>query len=81
MGRPIRLDYPGAVFHASARGDQGRRIFGGDADRRRFPETLGGACQKNGLARSGLHVDEQSRSLLSPALSSKAEEREKLCLV
>jgi putative transposase len=48
MARPLRIEYPGAVYHVMARGNQGRPIFAGDQDRQRFLETLGEACQKAG---------------------------------
>ncbi|MGA2556304.1 MAG: transposase [Verrucomicrobiota bacterium] len=48
MARPIRIEYPGAVYHVMARGNQGRPIFADDQDRRRFLETLGEAHCKTG---------------------------------
>ena len=48
MARPLRIQYPGAVYHAMARGNQGRPIFRDDQDRRRFLETLAEACEKTG---------------------------------
>jgi REP element-mobilizing transposase RayT len=48
MARPLRIEYPGAVYHVMARGNQGRQIFRDDEDRRRWLETLGEACEKTG---------------------------------
>ena len=48
MARPIRIQYPDAVYHVMARGNQGRDIFRDDKDRKRFLETVGEACQKTG---------------------------------
>ena len=48
MARPLRLQYPGAVYHVMARGNRGQPLFQDDGDRRRFLETLGEACQKTG---------------------------------
>jgi len=48
MARPLHIEYPGAFYHVMARGNQGRKIFADDADRRRFLETLAGACEKTG---------------------------------
>jgi putative transposase len=48
MARPIRIQYPGAVYHVMARGNQGRPIFKDDPDRQRFLETLAESCQKTG---------------------------------
>jgi len=48
MARPIRIQYPGAVYHVMARGNHGQEIFQDDQDRKRFLETLGEACEKTG---------------------------------
>jgi REP element-mobilizing transposase RayT len=49
MARPIRIQYPGAVYHVMARGSHGQEIFQDDQDRQRFLETLGEACEKTGF--------------------------------
>lgn len=48
MARPIRLEYPGAMYHVMARGNQGHPIFRDDQDRRCFLETLAEAHHKTG---------------------------------
>jgi len=48
MARPLRIEYPGAVYHVMARRNQGRVIYRDDRDRLRFLETLGEACGKTG---------------------------------
>src|SRR5205807_1035381 len=48
MARPLRIEYPGAVYHVMARGNQGRPIFKDDQDRKRFLETLQESGQKTG---------------------------------
>ncbi len=48
MARPLRIQYPGAVYHVMARGNGGQNIFQDDKDRRCFLETLGEACEKTG---------------------------------
>jgi REP element-mobilizing transposase RayT len=40
MARPLRLEYPGAIYHVTARGNERRAIFRSDADRRRFVSKL-----------------------------------------
>jgi hypothetical protein len=40
MSRPLRLEYPGAVYHISARGNGGQPLFLKDADRERFLHLL-----------------------------------------
>ena len=46
MARKVRIQYPGAIYHAMNRGDRREVIFQDDQDRRRFVETLAEACQK-----------------------------------
>lgn len=46
MARKLRLEYPGAIYHAMNRGDRREAIFQDHQDRQRFLETLGEACQK-----------------------------------
>jgi len=48
MARPLRIQYPGAVYHVMARGNHGQEIFKDDRDRQCFLETLGEACGKTG---------------------------------
>lgn len=36
MGRPLRIEYPGALYHVTSRGNERRNIFLDDADRRKF---------------------------------------------
>jgi REP element-mobilizing transposase RayT len=42
------MEYPGAVYHVMARGNQGQAIFRDDRDRQRWIATLGEACGKTG---------------------------------
>ena len=46
MPRQLRIEYPGALYHVMNRGDHREPIFGDDADRNRFLETLGEGCAK-----------------------------------
>lgn len=41
MARPLRLEFPGAVYHVTARGNERREVFRDDEDRRLFLSTLG----------------------------------------
>lgn len=36
MGRPIRIEYPGALYHITSRGNERRKIFRDKADRMKF---------------------------------------------
>ena len=40
MARPLRIEYPGALYHITSRGDRGERIYENDADRMAFLQTL-----------------------------------------
>ena len=48
MPRPLRVEFPGAIYHLMSRGDRREPIFLDDTDRRRFLDTLGEACVKTG---------------------------------
>ncbi len=41
MARPLRIEYPGALYHVTSRGNAGRKIFRSDRDRRSFIDLLG----------------------------------------
>ncbi len=41
MARPLRIEYPGALYHLSARGNARQTLFIDDEDRQRFIELLG----------------------------------------
>jgi len=43
MARPIRVEYPDAVYHVTARGNQGNAIY---RDREQFLETLAETAQR-----------------------------------
>ncbi len=40
MARPLRLEFPGALYHITSRGNAGQEIFLDDEDRRAFLEIL-----------------------------------------
>ena len=41
MARPLRLQFPGALYHVTARGNARQKIFLDEEDRHRFVELLG----------------------------------------
>jgi REP element-mobilizing transposase RayT len=41
MARPLRLEYPGAVYHLTSRGDRREPIYRDDGDREAFLHILG----------------------------------------
>jgi putative transposase len=46
MARPLRLEYPGALFHVTARGNARQNIFRDDKDREFFLEQLGTCVER-----------------------------------
>ena len=40
MARPLRIEYPGAVYHVTARGNARQPVFRDEPDRRLFLSTL-----------------------------------------
>jgi REP element-mobilizing transposase RayT len=41
MARPLRIEFPGAIYHVTSRGDRREPIFDDDADRETLLEVLG----------------------------------------
>lgn len=46
MSRPLRIEFPGGLFHVTSRGDRREAIYLDDADRRRWLTLLGQVCQR-----------------------------------
>jgi len=40
MGRPLRIEYPGALYHVTSRGNEKKEIFFEDSDRAKFLSSL-----------------------------------------
>jgi len=49
MSRPLRVEFPGAIYHLTARGTERREIYRDDEDRRNFLSALESACEEYGL--------------------------------
>lgn len=49
MARPLRVEYADAVYHVTARGNERKTVFYGDADRWLFLEALTSAVERFGL--------------------------------
>lgn len=45
MARPVRIEYPGAVYHVICRGNNRQAIYRDDMDRRRYLEKLSYYCE------------------------------------
>ena len=46
MSRPLRVEFEGAVYHVTSRGDRREDIFDDDIDRRHFVELIGKVCER-----------------------------------
>lgn len=49
MGRPLRIEYPGALYHVTSRGNEKRVIFLDDYDRKKFINILGDYNDRHGI--------------------------------
>ena len=46
MARPLRIEFPGAVYHVTARGDRREPIFVDDQDRHLLLDIVGNALSR-----------------------------------
>ena len=46
MSRPIRLEFEGALYHVTSRGDRREDIYETDDDRHAFLQLLGDVCKR-----------------------------------
>jgi putative transposase len=46
VARPLRIEYPGAIYHVLSRGDRREAIVKDDGDRNLFLEILGRTCRR-----------------------------------
>ena len=46
MARPHRIEFPGALYHVTARGDGREDIYFSDADRTAWLSVLADVCQR-----------------------------------
>jgi hypothetical protein len=46
MARPLRIEFAGAVYHITSRGDRREPIFSDDADRRALLDVIGQALAR-----------------------------------
>ena len=50
MARPLRIEFPGAVYHVTSRGNRREPIFVDDADRAALLQTVGDAAERFGAS-------------------------------
>jgi len=53
MARPLRIEYPGAVYHITSRGNDRERIFLDDNDRKGFLDILAKSLQNPAISSIG----------------------------
>jgi len=46
LARPLRIEYPGAVYHVTSRGNAGNNIYGNDQDREAYIDLLSEVVKK-----------------------------------
>jgi len=47
--RPLRIEYPGAWYHVTSRGNEKKKIYSDDQDKRRFLEILSATMNLYGV--------------------------------
>jgi hypothetical protein len=47
MSRPVRIDYAGAVYHVTSRGNEKKTVFNDDTDRLNFLNTASTSTLSN----------------------------------
>jgi hypothetical protein len=57
MGSKLRLQYPGAVYHVTNRGDRREDMFADDEDRRLLVQPLGAQAENRRVPAAGDHDD------------------------
>ena len=48
MARPLRIEYPHALYHVTSRGDRREEIFADDTDRQQWLDILASVCRRTG---------------------------------
>ncbi len=46
MARPLRIEFAGALYHLTSRGDGREAVFLGDEDRELWLDVLGHVCER-----------------------------------
>ena len=46
MARPLRIEYAGAIYHVTSRGDRREDIYRDDADRELWLEVMAAVCSR-----------------------------------
>ena len=67
MARPLRIEYPGALYHVTARGNAQQDIFLDDEDRQRFLGVLDRVVSRFHLSKWGSRLNTVSLTGSLPA--------------
>ncbi len=54
MARPLRIQYPYAVYHITSRGNERKKIYLDDSDRKKFLEILEDYHNRLGIVTVGV---------------------------
>jgi len=90
MARPLRIDFPGAVYHVTSRGDRREPIVLGDEDREDLLGVLGQAlhrfdacalawCLMDNHYHFVLHTRQPNLSLLTRRCTKRTMRRKSAC--
>ena len=63
MARPLRIEYPGAVYHVTGRGNDKKAIFRTDADRMAFLDTLLAISWRRAVMSSSIRCGQRWQSI------------------
>jgi REP element-mobilizing transposase RayT len=67
MARPLRIEFPGAVYHITSRGNERKAIFKDDQDRKMFLNALEHVTHwDNGFCHAYCLMDTTISSLIPP---------------
>jgi len=54
MARPLRIQYPSALYHITSRGNERKKIYLDDSDRKKFLEILEDYHNRLGIVTVGV---------------------------
>ena len=76
MSRPIRIEFPNALYHVTSRGDRREDIFEDDDDRHAFLKTLGEVVEQfNWLCYAWCLMDNHYHLLIETNRASLSDDR------
>ncbi len=73
MARPLRVEFPGALYHVTARGNERKAIFRDDQDRTRFLIRLAATARRHRLRVHTYVLNPQPHPLPSASRDVRSE--------